>query len=316
MSFSLEIKQELTKIVPDRKCCELAEIAGFLRFAGSITIMGNGKLGIRVYIDNPAVARLFITLVKEYFGSKTALSIGEGGNLSKDKTYILNITSEMNAEQILREVGMLGVKEGSNYFDDWISADVIKKRCDKKAALRGIFLAIGSVSDPAKSYHMELPCDSEMRAKEVSKLVNSFGLKSKISKRKNKFVVYIKESEQISDFLNIIGATASYFKFQDVMITKDMKNKANRIINCTAANLDKAVNAAQKQIADIKFIDEVRGISTLPDKLYITAQKRLEFPELGLSELAKEFEPEITKSGLNHRLTKISALADKMRIGG
>ena len=188
MSFSSDTKLELVRIVPDKKCCQLAEIAGFLRFAGGITIMGNGKLGIRVYIDSPAIARLFINLVKEYFGAKTALSIGEPRSINKDKTFILNITSEMNAEQILREVGMLGVKEGSNYFDDWIGADVIKKRCDKKAALRGVFLAIGSVSDPAKSYHLELPTDSEPRAKELSKLVNSFGLKSKLTKRKNKYI--------------------------------------------------------------------------------------------------------------------------------
>lgn len=313
MSFTSDTKQELSRIIPDRKCCQLAEIAGFLRVAGSITIMGNGKLGIRVYIDSPYIARSFITLVKEYFGAKTALSIGEPKAITKEKTFVLDITSDMNAEGILREVGMLGVKEGSNYFDDWIAAEVLKKRCDKKAALRGLFLASGSVSDPAKSYHMEIPTESEFRAKEISKLVNSFGLKSKVSKRKNRYIVYLKESEQISDFLNIIGASSQYFKFQDVMITKDMKNQANRIINCTAANLDKTVNAAQKQIADIKYIDEVKGIETLPDKLYVTARKRLEFPELGLAELAKEFDPEITKSGLNHRLAKISSIADKMR---
>ena len=313
MSFTTDTKLELSKIIPDKKCCQLAEIAGFLRFAGSITFTGIGKLGIRVYIDSPAVARLFITLVKEYFGAKTALSIGEPKAISKEKTYVLNITSDMNAEQILREVGMLGVKEGSNYFDAWIAGEVIKKRCDKKAALRGIFLANGSISDPAKSYHLEITCDEEYRAKEVSKLINSFGLKSKIVLRKNRFVVYIKEGEQISDFLNIIGANGQYFQYQNIMIMKDMKNKANRISNCEAANLDKSVNAAQKQIADINLIKEVRGLETLPDRLYETALKRLEFPDLGLSELAKEFEPELTKSGLNHRFTKLSEIAAKMR---
>ena len=313
MSFTTDTKLELSKMVPDKKCCQLAEIAGFLRFAGSITFTGIGKLGIRVYVDSPAIARLFITLVKEYFGAKTALSIGEPKASNKEKTYILNITSDMNAEQILREVGMLGVKEGSNYFDAWIASDVIKKRCDKKAALRGIFLANGSVSDPSKSYHMEITCDEEYRAKEVSKLINSFGLKSKIVLRKNRFVVYIKEGEQICDFLNIIGASSQYFKFQNVMITKDMKNKANRISNCEAANLDKTVNAAQKQIADIKLIDEIKGIETLPDKLYETAKMRIQFPDLGLAELAKEFDPVLTKSGLNHRLVKISEIAAKMR---
>lgn len=312
MSFSRDTKLEISKIVPDRKCCQLAEIAGFLCFAGSVTMSGKG-IGIRVYIDSPAVARLFITLVKEYFGAKTALSLGEPKAITKEKTFVLNITPDMNAEQILREVGMLGVKEGSNYFDDWIAANVIKKRCDKKAALRGIFLASGSISDPSKSYHMEITCDKENRAKEVSKLINSFGLKSKIVIRKNRYVVYIKEGEQISDFINIIGASSQVLKFQDVMITKDIKNKANRISNCEAANLDKTVNAAQKQIADIELIDSVRGIETLPDRLYETAKKRLEFRELGLAELAKEFDPELTKSGLNHRFAKIAEIAAKIR---
>ncbi len=313
MSFTTDTKFELSKIVPDKKCCQLAEIAGFLRFAGNITYAGGGNFGIRVYIDSPAIARLFITLVKEYFGAKTALSLGEPKAITKEKTYVLNITPDMNAEQILREVGMLGVKEGSNYFDAWIAADVIKKRCDKKAALRGMFLANGSISDPVKSYHMEISCDEENKAKETSKLINSFGLKSKYVVRKNRYIVYIKEGEQISDFLSIIGASSQYFKFQNVIITKDMKNKANRISNCEAANLDKSVNAAQKQIADIKLIDELRGIETLPSKLFETAKKRMEFPDLGLADLAKEFEPELTKSGLNHRLSKISEIASKMR---
>lgn len=312
MSFTSDTKLELSKIVPDKKCCQLAEIAGFLRFAGSISLKG-GKLGIRVYIDSPAVARLFITLVKEYFGAKTALSIGEPKAITKKQTYILDITSEMNAEQILREVGMLGVKEGSNYFDSWIASDIIKKRCDKKAALRGIFLASGSVTDPAKAYHIEVPCSEEAQAKEVAKLINSFGLKAKYTIRKNRFVVYIKEGEQVSDFLNIIGASNQYFKFQDVMVTKDIKNKVNRISNCTAANIDKTVCAAQKQIADINKIDKAKGLETLPDKLYETAKKRLEFPALGLAELAKEFDPELTKSGLNHRFMKIAEIASKIK---
>lgn len=312
MSFSADTKLELSKLIPDKKCCQLAETAGFLRFAGTATLEAGG-LGIRVYIDSPAVARLLITLIKEYFGAKTALSIGEPRAAVKEKTYVLHINSEMNAEQILREIGMLGVREGSNYFDEWISPEIIKKRCDKKAVLRGIFLAGGYVADPAKSYHMEISCDSGQRAREVVRLLNSFGLKAKITERKKRFVVYIKESEQISDFLSLIGAQAQFFKFQDVMITKDMKNKANRISNCEAANLDKSVNAAQKLISDIKLIDELKGIETLPDKLYITAKKRMEFPDLGLAELAKEFEPKLTKSGLNHRLGKIAEIAAKMR---
>ena len=312
MSFTTDTKQELSKILPANKCCQLAEIAGFLCFSASYPVM-NGKLGIKLSIDSPSTARLFINLIREYFGSKTAFSMGEPKAITKEKTYNLYISSDMNAEQILREVGILKVREGSNVFDNWIADGITKKRCDKKACLRGIFLSSGTISDPAKSYYFGIGCNNKERAKEVQKLINSFGLKSKVTERKNRYIVYIKEREQIADLLNIIGAGNQYFKFQDVMITKDLKNKANRGINCDAANLDKRVGAAQKHIAAIKLIDSVKGIESLPDKLYITALKRMEFPELALSDLAKEVDPKLTKSGLNHRLNKISEIADKLR---
>lgn len=311
MSFTSDTKLELSKIVPDKKCCQLAEIAGFLRFAASFPVSG-GKLGIRVVLDSPASARLFYSLVKSYFGSKSAPSIGEPKAITKEKTYNVTISSDMNATQILREVGILTVKEGYNVFDDWISPSVIKKRCDKKAVLRGIFLSSGTIADPARTYYFGVSCPNMERAKELVKLINSFGIKAKIADRNSRYIVYIKDREQISDLLNILGASGQYFKFQNVMITKDLKNRANRGMNCNAANLDKSVNAAQKLISDIKLIEEKRGLDILPERLYITAQKRMEFPELGLSELAKEIDPDLSKSGLNHRLKKISEIAAKL----
>jgi hypothetical protein len=311
MSFTSDTKLELSKIVPDKKCCQLAEIAGFLRFSASFPVSG-GKLGIRVVLDSPASARLFYSLIKSYFGSKSASSIGEPKAITKEKTYNVTISSDMNATQILREVGILTVKEGYNVFDDWISPSVIKKRCDKKAVLRGIFLSSGTIADPSRTYYFGVSCPNIERAKELVKLINSFGLKAKIADRNSRYIVYIKDREQISDLLNILGASGQYFKFQNVMITKDLKNRANRGMNCNAANLDKSVNAAQKLISDIKLIEEKRGLDILPERLYITAQKRMEFPELGLSELAKEIDPDLSKSGLNHRLRKISEIAAKL----
>ena len=156
MSFATDVKKELTTIPVTKKCCQLAQIAGFLRFAGSITISG-GRMGVRVSTHNPAVARLFITLIKEYFGTKGSLSIDSADMpVAGGRTYELDITPEMNAEGILREAGILGVKEGRNYVTDGISADIIKKRCCKKSFLRGMFLACGTMTDPAKTYHLEL----------------------------------------------------------------------------------------------------------------------------------------------------------------
>ena len=237
MSFASDVKNELTRTVPEKKCCQLAEIAGFLRFAGSITL-SSGRMGIKVTTDNASAARLFIRLVKEYFGAKTALSLGEPTPLAKGRVYELTVTPEMNSEQILREVGILGVKEGSNYITDGFDAAIVRKRCCKKAALRGAFLACGSVSDPVKGYHLELVCGSDYMAQDMRRVVNSFGLKAKTVKRRNKHVVYLKDSEQIGDFLNIIGATSLYFQYQDVRMTKENLNKANRIANCESANVD------------------------------------------------------------------------------
>lgn len=273
-------------------------------------------MGVKVTTDNPAVARLFMTLIKDYFGTKTSLHIGEDDQpLSKGRQYGLIITPEMNAEAILRETGMLGIKEGSNYVTDGLDQTIIKKRCCKKACLRGIFLAAGSVSDPAKGYHLEIICSSEVMAQDVKKLINSFGLKSKVVERRRRYVVYIKDGEQISDFLNIIGAAGQLFRFENMRITREMKNTANRIINCENANLQKAVNAAQKQIADIQYIRERKTLDYLQEKLRVTAVLRLENPDLTLADLAELFDPPLKKSGLNHRLERISEIADKLRSG-
>lgn len=315
MSFTSDTKKELTTQISDRKCCQLAEITGFLKFAGSVTLMG-GKVGLKVTTENPAVARHFVTLIKGYFGSRSSLTIAQPGGL-RGRQYELSITPEMNSEAILRETGILTVKEGFNCFPETLSPAVIRKRCCKKAALRGIFLASGSVSDPAKGngYHLELSFDSEEKAKDVIKLMNSFGLKAKLTIRRNRHIAYLKDGEQIEDFLSVIGVSTQLFKLQNIRITKDMRNTANRIVNCESANQDKIVGAAQLQIADIEYIRDTKSLDYLTGKLRETAVLRLENPELSLADLARLFDPPITKSGLNNRLKKISSVAEALKKG-
>lgn len=314
MTFSGETKTSLAKVPTVKKCCQLALITGFLRFAGSI-ILVKGKLGVKIVSDNPAAARMYLTLIKEYFGSKTALTVGE--EQLRGKLYELTITPDMNSEAILRETGMLGIKEGSNYLTDGIAPAIVKKRCCKKAALRGIFIAAGSISDPkkGKGYHLEIICRSENLAKDVLKLMHEFDIEGKMALRRNKYVVYLKDGEQIEEFLALIGSSAELFAFQNVRITKQMRNTTNRIMNCESANADKAVSASQKHISDIKYIEIMKGLDYLPEKLRVTAQLRLENPELGLSELANLFDPPLTKSGLNNRLKKICQIADNIQKG-
>ncbi len=311
MSFSSETKQELTRVSVDKKCCQLAEIAGFLRMCGSITLMG-GRMGVRLTTDSPATARLFAKLLKSYFDTRADLNVGEAMPLKKGHAYQLIITPDMNAEMILRETGILGVKEGSNYITDGIKPELIRKKCCKKAYLRGIFLGAGTISSPQKGYHMEFVCSSEYLAADVRKLIHSFDLNAKVTRRKEQFAVYLKDSEQIIDLLNILGAHGQLLTFENIKIMKEMRNKTNRIMNCESANLDKTVNTAGRQIAAIEKIQRTRGLASLPDKLMEAANLRLANPEATLAELAELSDPPLAKSGLNHRLKKIEEIASKL----
>lgn len=313
MSFSATTKNEIARIESEKKCCKLAEIAGFIRMCGTIKLSGGGKINVVLLTENPAVARHFKKLIRAYFGTNAGLVIAKTNILKKSHYYELTIDSTMNAEQILRETGILMVREGCNYISDGIYSDLIKTKCCRKAYLRGIFLGAGTISDPEKAYHLELVCNSETLSNDVKKLVNSFGLHSKSVLRKNSHVVYLKEAEQIIDFLNILGAHGQLLDFENVRIMKEMRNKTNRINNCDSANLDKTINASAKQMENIRLIERVRGLASLPEKLQVAAELRLEHPEASLIELAEMMDPPIGKSGINHRFKKLEEIAEKIR---
>lgn len=314
MSFSATTKNELSRIDPERKCCKLAEIAGFIRMCGTIKLAGGGKVNVLLLTENPAVARHYKKLIRDYFGTNASLIISKTTILKKGHYYELMIDAEMNAEQILRETGILMVKEGCNYISDGIYSGLIRTKCCRRAYLRGVFLGSGTISDPEKAYHLEIVCNSEILSNDVKKLINSFGLHSKSVIRKNSHVVYLKEAEQIIDFLNILGAHSQLLDFENIRIMKEMRNKTNRISNCDSANLDKIINASLRQMENIKLIEEARGLSSLPEKLQEAARLRMENPESSLIELSELMDPPIGKSGINHRFKKIEEIAEKIRI--
>ena len=313
MSFSMETKNELAHVVPEKKCCMLAEIAGFIRMCGSIRLAGGGKFRIVTTTENPAAARHYKKLIKDYFGIDAALEVGQGNTLKKGRAYILTIGPEDLSEQILRETGILMVKEGMNYISDGIYDGLIRTKCCRKACLRGIFLASGTITDPEKGYHLEFNCSSQILAGDVKKLINSFvDLHAKVSARKKNYAVYVKEAEQIIDILAIMGAHSQIFAFEDVRITKEIRNKANRINNCDNANIDKALQAAEKQLGWIHKIQNTKGLRFLPDKLYDVAILRLDNPEATLQELADMMDLPMKKSGINNRFRKIEEIAGKL----
>lgn len=309
MSFASETKNELSRSMPEKRCCMLAEIAGFIRVAGSVSLAGGGKFRLRLTTDNPAIARHYKKMLKEYFSIETETSIGQGSGIAKGKKYMITIGPEQLSEQILRETGILMVRQGMNYITDGIYDGVIRTKCCRKSYLRGAFLGAGTMTNPEKSYQYEIVSSSSETANDIKKLINSFvDLHAKTFKRKNEYVTYVKESGQILDILAIMGAHSQYFAFEDVRLTKELRNEANRRANCDQANIDKAVAAAERQIAAIKKV----GVENMNDKLAQVAKARLEHPDVSLSELGEMLDPPLKKAGVNGRLTRIIKMSEEM----
>lgn len=310
MSFASETKNELARIIPDKKCCMLAEIAGFMRMAGSVKLAGGGKLYIVMTTSNPAVARHYKTMIKRYFSVDTKLEMEEEHSLQRGHAYILSIGPEDLSEQILRETGILMVKEGMNFISDGIYDGLIRTKCCRKAYLRGAFLAAGTMNNPEKGYHFEIGMGTEILAKELRRLLNSFvDITAKVVVRKKGYGVYLKAAEQIRDVLAIMGSSHQFFKFDEVMMMKGIKSSACRINNLDHANIDKAIRAAEHQIHCINKIRERKGMDFLSPKLREAAMARLEHPEVGIEELGRLMNPSLSKSGINNRLRRIEEIA-------
>ena len=190
---------------------------------------------------------------------------------------------------------------------------VIQNSCCKRAFIRGAFLASGSLSDPEKSYHFEIVCQTKDKALQLQEVMQVFHIDAKIVQRKKSYVVYVKESAQIVELLGLMEANVALMKLENIRILKDMRNSVNRKVNCETANIHKTVNAAVKQIEDIRLIEEKVGLDQLNSGLSEIARLRLEFPDATLRELGTMLTPQVGKSGVNHRLRKLSNLAQELR---
>ncbi len=312
MSFSTETKNELTRIISENDSNNLAELAGIIRLAGSIQIAGYGKLNLKVTTELSAIARKAFKLLKHNFGINTTITVNKNQMLKRNSSYVLMITSEMGAENLLKTTGILERCEGFR-TSNTVPYHLLNDSEDIKSYLRGAFLGGGSISDPGKTYHMEFVANNEEYANSLRDLVNGLGFNSKVVARKSNYVVYLKESEQISDLLSTIGAHSALLSLQNTKIVKAMRNSVNRIVNCETANLSKTVNAAVRQIENINYIEEHMGIKNLPDNLQVIARARVEYEDLTLKELGEMVNPPISKSGVNHRLRKIEEIAESLK---
>lgn len=312
MSFSGDIKDELSRQANPARHCQIAELAALISICGSIIITSRNEYRLKIQTENLAVARKFFTLVRKTFNIEADIS--NRRNMSrKSSLYSVVVKRHEDALRILQATKLLEEQESGMEEIHIVNPIVIQQTCCKRAFLRGVFLAAGSISDPTKSYHFEIVCNAEKMAVQMTQLLSTFSIEAKIVPRKKTFVVYVKEGSQIVDILNIMGAHIALMNLENVRILKEMRNTVNRKVNCETANINKTVSAAVKQIEDITYLQETIGLEKLPEGLQETALMRLSHPEASLKELGELLTPPVGKSGVNHRLRRLGETADKVR---
>lgn len=297
MSFSGKVKEELARTCPPARHCRLAELAAVMDMSGEWETREDGASRVCVRSENIAVVRKCFTLLEKTFniGNEIAVRAAVRRNLHRDSSaYFLYASGDC-----LRAVRHANVQAV----------------CCKRAFLRGAFLASGSMSDPGKSYHFEIVCNTLERAQYLCGLMQDFELDARIVRRKKNIIVYLKEGDRIVDVLNVMDAPLALMELENVRILKDMRNNVNRKVNCETANINKTVSAAVRQRDDIAYIRDTVGLSGLPEGLRDVALTRLAYPDASLKELGELLEEPVGKSGVNHRLRKLSEMADKLREG-
>ena len=301
MSFTSIVKNELSKL-------ELEKIEGITELSAILknnAIIDNNC--IKVTTENSSVARHIFNIIKDVYKISPKITVRKGYNYNKNYMYILEIKDKKDL--IIKDLSL-----DTDIPNDYILDDDNLTRI----YLRGIFIACGSVNDPKKSrYHLEFMVDTKEYAEFIKDKLNLYHLNSKVIKRDNRFMIYIKEAEKIGDFLRMINAISALLYFEDIRIYRDHKNMTNRLNNCEQANVDKIIETANNQVKDIELIESIGGIDLLDEKVKIAAIYRMKYKEASLVELSEIISLEtgvpITKSGLHHRFTKIKELANRIR---
>lgn len=312
MSFSGNVKEELSKQWSSARHCQIAELAALLSICGAIVINSRNEYVLKIHTENKAVARKVFTLIEKTFNIEADISIRR--NMVKQSvSYAVVVKRHVDALRILQATKLVDEQKAGFEEVHIVNPIVVQQICCRRAFLRGIFLAAGSMSDPAKSYHFEIVCVAEAMAVQIRELMCSFSMDAKIVRRKKTYVVYLKEGAQIVDILNVMEAHISLMELENVRILKEMRNTVNRKVNCETANINKTVSAAVKQLEDITYLRDTIGFEKLSEGLEEVALARLSHPDASLKELGELLSPPVGKSGVNHRLRKLGELADKVR---
>lgn len=307
MSYASEVKKELTGLQVHLDNAK-AELMALIRMNGSLGI-ANRNMILNVQTESPAIARRIYSLLKQFCQVESEIVVRRKMKLKKNNQYVVRL--RYHAQEILSDLGIL---EGFQ-IKEKVPMALLKDDLMIRSYLRGAFLAGGSVNNPETSrYHLEIYSLYEEHNEMIAQMINRYHLNARTTARRSGYIVYLKEAEKIAEFLQLIGATNGMLKFENIRIVRDMRNSVNRLVNCENANMDKVANASNRQIENIRLIDSMVGLDSLPEKLRAIAETRLAHQEVSLKELGVLVPGgPISKSGVNHRLRKLNAYAEELR---
>lgn len=309
MSFSSEIKEELTKIVNKEDNCKLAELAGFM-ITNCVVTKENENYALKMSTENASTIRRAYNSFKSLYGVISDTNIEKEQNFG-DSLYHLKIYEKEDLEKIFKS-SFININVALQVIID--DKDVIRQNdATLKAFLRGVFMGAGSIVNPNTRYHLELVANNHDNALFINSVIQELGITGKIIKRKKDFVIYLKGAESISIFLAAIGANKGTLTFEETRVIKEMRNKINRLNNFENANFDKTLDASLTQLEDIAIIKKYRKFEKMSIPLKELARLRVSYKEATFEELGNMLEPKLSRAGVSHRFKKIKQIADELR---
>lgn len=304
MSFTAEVKDELSRVKPGCGLCEKAELAALIRVEGTLFISGTGIYRLEIATETGSVARSVIRLLHQVYDLKTELTVRRSV-LHKTHNYLITVPAQQKLDHALRDLGVLG----ETGLELGINPRLVMSPCCAAAYLRGAFLAGGFIANPRGDFHFELNSESERLALDLAKLMGRHNIESRITKRRGSYTVYLKGAEPIITFLTIVGAHKAVLDTENIRVFKSMRNDVNRRVNAEIANQAKSADASLVQLDAIDLIESRPGLDSLPPALQQMARLRREHPEVSLRELGDLASPPLTKSAVYHRIRRIEEIA-------
>ncbi|MDR3315547.1 MAG: DNA-binding protein WhiA [Coriobacteriales bacterium] len=300
MSFTAEVKDELSRLMPEHMPCRKAELSALIRVQGKLS----GNFRLEITTETAPVARAVVRLIHDVYHLKTEITTRKS-MLHKTYNYLITVPAQIGLEDAIRDMGILS----DSGLELGVDPRLIRKPCCSASYLRGAFLSGGFISNPQGDFHLELTCGHEALANGLVALLARSNIPARSMKRRGNWIVYSKGAEPILDFLALVGAHSSMLAMENVRVTKSLRNDVNRRLNAEMANQAKSIDAAMEQLRAIRLLVEKRGIDSLPPALRELARLRLSHPDVSLRELGEYAKPPLSKAAVYHRVRRIDAIA-------